>query len=311
MQVLFLVNPKAGGRGRVRTVDTALARFNEAGWQVITVRTRSMDHAAEEIVTAQDQGYDLLVIGGGDGSIHHLVQHLPIGTPDKPAGIPFGIVPLGSGNDFYRGVGAPMDPGAAADNIVNGSPVPIDIGLVEQINDDGSPRGARPIRFTNTAGIGIDSQTLALRERAPSWLSARYELLFLTTLIWMKPLRLTLEADSWSRELDGYWVLCCNNGTIGTGMKIAPEASFTDGLMDVVIVEKIPKMRFVVNLPKVFKGTHLNVKGFSVTKARSLIVRSTPDLRLAIDGDREFKPPARISILPGAVRLMTKNLGQR
>ena len=308
MKVLFLVNKNSGGRETGRSVERALKRFDEAGWPVITVRTGSPSEAERHIVSAEEQGYELLVIGGGDGSIHHLVQHLPLGKPDKPEGLPFGIIPLGSGNDFYRGIGAPLDPWAAADNIVNGTPTPIDIGLVEPIAKDGSLRSEKPIRFTNSAGIGIDSQTLATRARAPRFLSARYELLFLFTLIWMKPVKVKIEADKWSSEQEAYWILCCNNGTIGAGMKVAPEARFNDGLMDVVIVDKIPKMRFVVNLPKVFKGTHTSVKGFSVVQAQSLTIQAQPALSLAIDGDLEFKAPARVSIVPGAVRLMTKGL---
>jgi diacylglycerol kinase (ATP) len=308
MKVLFLINKNSGGRSLNQSIERALERFDEAGWQVITVRTGSTSEAEEHVTSAEEQGYELLVIGGGDGSIHHLVQHLPLGTPDKPVGLPFGVIPMGSGNDFYRGIGAPLDPWAAADNIVNGKPIPVDIGLAEPITKSGNLRDEKPIRFTNTAGIGIDSQTLVTRTKAPASLSARYELLFLLTLIWMKPLRVRIEADNWTKDQEAYWILCCNNGTIGTGMKIAPEAKFNDGLMDIVIVDKIPKMRFIVNLPKVFKGTHLSVKGFSVVQAKSLILQAEPDLNLAIDGDLEFKAPARVSILPGALRLMTRGL---
>jgi len=308
MNVLLLVNPHAGGRGNRRVLEIASARFRDAGWLITTVITETQEHAADLIRSAPSEGFDLLVIAGGDGSIHNLVQHLPISTRDRPEGIPFGIIPLGSGNDFYRGIGAPLDPLGAADNIVDGTPTPVDIGLIEAVNEDGSPRGEKPIRFTNTVGVGIDSQTLATRERLPAWFSARYELLFLLTLLWMRPMTMWLKAEEWERELQGYWILCSNTGYIGTGMHIAPEARLDDGLIDVVIIEKIPKMRFVMNLPKVFKGTHVNVKGFSMVQAKSLILRTRPDFRLAIDGDREFKPPARISILPGAVRLRTKVL---
>jgi diacylglycerol kinase (ATP) len=311
MQVLFIVNPNAGGRAGAKAIDTALARFDEANWQVITVRTKTVEEASDLITSAGQQGYELLVVGGGDGSIHHLIGHLPIGSPDKAAGIPFGIIPLGSGNDFYRGTGAPMDPWGAADNIVNGKDIPIDVGLVEPVNNDGSLRNEKPIRFTNTAGIGLDSQTLARREVSAPWLSARYDLLFLMTLAGLKPIHVTLETDDWVKELHAYWILCCNNGFIGTGMHVAPDAKINDGLMDVLIVEKISKIRFVVNLPKVFKGKHLNQPGLSVMRARSVILRSDPDFRMAIDGDREFKPPARISILKGAVRLRTKGLGEK
>lgn len=311
MRVLFLVNLKAGRRGDAKAVETALQRFEQAKWHVITVKTRSPEEAAEHIESAVDQEFELLVVGGGDGSIHHLVQHLPLGTEENPRGLPFGIIPLGSGNDFYRGIGAPMDAWGAAENIVEGTPTPIDVGLVEPLNPDGSRRGPKPVRFTNTAGIGLDSQTLATRERAPSWLSARYELLFLMTLAWMKPVRFELEFDGSARDFDGYWILCSNSGYIGTGMHIAPQARPDDGLMDVVLVERISKIRFVYNLPRVFKGTHLGEKGVSVVKTSSLVIRGRTDLRLAVDGDRTFAPPARITMLKGAVRLMTRSIKAR
>jgi diacylglycerol kinase (ATP) len=311
MRVLFIVNQNAGGSGSAKIIETALARFNEADWHVITTRTKSKHDADELITTAGEQGYDLLVIGGGDGSIHHLIGHLPLGTPDKPAGIPFGIIPIGSGNDFYRGTGAPMDPWGAADNIVNGTAVPIDVGLVEPLYDDGSPRSEKPIRFTNTAGMGLDSQTLELREKSPSWLSARYDLLFLMTLARLKPIKVVMESDEWRRELEAYWILCCNNGFIGTGMHVAPNAEIDDGLLDILVVGKLSKIRFVVNLPGVFKGKHIHQPGIEIIRTRSVILKSDPDFRLAIDGDREFKPPARISIIKGAVRLRTRPFGKQ
>jgi len=71
------------------------------------------------------------------------------------------------------------------------------------------------------------------------------------------------------------------------------------------VVDDVPKWRFVKNLPKVFKGTHIHEKGLSIRSARSVTVRSNPVIRFAIDGDREFESPARVSVLPGALRLMS------
>jgi diacylglycerol kinase (ATP) len=309
MKVFLLVNPKARGRGNVRAINVALERFAMAGWAVITVRTGSTDHASEVIRAAPADGFDLLIVAGGDGTVHNAVQHLPLGFPTHPSPLPLGIIPLGSGNDFYRGIGAPSDPLGAGENLVNGRPMPVDIGVVEPINEDGSLRDEPPIRFVNSAGIGIDSRTLATRLKAPRWLSDRYDLLFLLTLIWMKPMNYRLKAESWERNFPGYWVLCCNNGQIGTGMKIAPEARFDDGMLDVVTVERIPKWRFVRNLPKVFKGTHTDEKGFDVVKAKEVIVRSIPTVRVAADGDLVFRTPVRIRVLPGALTLWTSRLG--
>ncbi len=308
MKVLFLVNPYAGGKGNRAAVDIACSRFADAGWDTTTIRTESPDHSAELIGSAHENGYELLVVAGGDGTLLNTIQHLPLGSHENPSILPFGIIPLGSGNDFYRGTGAPRDPAGAAENIINGKPVPIDVGLCEPINDDGSPRDEKPVRFINTAGVGMDSQTLATREKAPSWLSARYEFLFLVTLIRMYPLEVTLETDEWNETVDAFWVLCCNNSHIGTGMQVAPDAKINDGLFDVLIIPKMPKIKFVMNLPKVFRGKHLEMKGVEIRRASNIVLKCKPGQRVAVDGDLEFPAPVRIRNLSGAVSLWASRL---
>lgn len=305
MKVFLLINPKARGRGSAHAVSVALQCFSKAGWDVATERSDSPSHAGELINAASGEGFDLLVVAGGDGTVHNAVQHLPLGSPTDPPPLPLGIIPLGSGNDFHRGIGAPSDPLGAAENIINGRPTPVDVGIVEAINEDGSLRDEPSVRFINTAGVGIDSQTLATREKAPKWLSDRYDLLFLLTLIWIKPLEYRLVTEHGKKDFAGYWVLCCNNGQIGNGMKIAPEARLDDGVLDVVTLSKIRKWRFVRTLPKVFSGTHTDEQGFDIAKAKEVTVRCSPALRVAADGDLVMRTPVRIRILPGALRVWT------
>jgi len=308
MKVLFLINPNAGGRGCERRIEIANRHFTGAGWNITTVVSETGDHASSLVHSAHGAGYDLLVLAGGDGTLHHAVQHLPIGSHENPSPLPFAIFPLGSGNDFYRGTGAAPDPDIAAENIINGIPVPIDIGVVEPLNDDGSLRDERHVHFINTAGVGMDSQTLATRENAPRFLSARYELLFLMTLARLYPLRVKITADDWNLDIDAYWILCCNNSFIGTGMNVAPAAKVNDGLFDVLVVRKIHKLKFIQYLPRIFKGTHLEVDGMEILRARELTLFCTPNQRVATDGDRSFNGPVRIRVLPGAVTLWTSRL---
>lgn len=307
MKVLFLVNPKAGGKGDQSKIEIANTHFAGAGWSVDTILTESIGHMSELIKTSRENGFELIVIGGGDGTLHEAAQTLASRVNDVPT-IPFAIFPLGSGNDLYRGIGAPITPDAAAKNIVDGKPIPVDVGIVEPLNEDGSLRTETPVIFTNTAGIGMDSQTLETREKSPSWLSARYEVCFLMTLAKMYPLSVHLKGDDWEETTDAYWILCCNNRFIGSGMKVAPDAKLDDGLMDVLIIEKMSKLKFIWNLPKVFKGTHLEMQGARIRRTRELFVKSDPIQHMALDGDRFFVTPSRIRILPGAVRLWTSML---
>jgi diacylglycerol kinase (ATP) len=305
MKVLFLINPNAGGRGNRTAVDLARERFVRAGWDVVPEFTGSPAHAAGLISSAHADGFELLVVAGGDGTVHCAVQHIPLGTHDNPSTLPLGIIPLGSGNDFYRGTGAPFDPGGAALNIIEGGNVPVDIGIVEPLSSDGSVRDETPVRFINSAGAGIDSQTLATREKAPAFLSARYEILFLITLLTLKPLAVRLEADDWTIERELNMVLCCNNGWFGSGMRVAPDAKIDDGRFDVLIIDKMPKWKFAINLPKVFKGTHLEMDGVEIRPTTTLTIHCKPQQRVATDGDRAYATPVRIRLIPCGATLRT------
>ena len=305
MKVLFLVNPHAGGKANQHKVEIANAHFEDAGWDVTTKRTESGEHAELLVISAIDEGYDLLVVAGGDGTLHHLVQHLPVGSLEEPSTLPFAIFPLGSGNDFYRGLGSSREPNEAAQNIVEGTAVPIDVGIVEPIHEDGSLRDENPVLFLNTAGVGMDSQTLATREKSPSWLSARYELVFLMTLARLTHVSANLKADDWDLNLDAYWILACNSPYIGSGMHVAPGALINDGLMDVLLIPKMSKLQFIMNLAKVFKGKHLEMKGVEIRKTNSMILKCKPEQRMALDGDLEFSSPAKISIIPKGLILWT------
>lgn len=305
MKVLFLINPHAGGRGNRKAVDFARNRFDGAGWKVVSEFTDTPEQARDLASSAHDDGFELLVLAGGDGTLHHAVQHIPLGSVDNPSPLPIAIFPLGSGNDFFRGTGAPRDPEAAVNNIIEGRPVPIDIGLVEPLNDDGSLRDEKPVRFVNTAGVGIDSQTLATREKAPKLFSARYEILFLVTLFSLYPLDVRIDADEWSIERKVNMVLCCNNGWFGTGMNVAPGAKIDDGRFDVLIIDRMPKWKFAVNLHKVFRGTHLEMEGVEIRPATSLTIHCKPEQRVATDGDRAYPTPVRIRNIPGGMTLRT------
>jgi len=302
MKVLFLVNPNAGGKANAVAVETSCAVFDSAGWDVDTVRTESPEHAEDQLKAAPGNGYELIVVAGGDGTLFHLVQHIPIGKLDD---VPFGLIPLGSGNDFYRGLGAQRDFKSAAESIVNGKIVDVDIGLVEHIDKDGNLTGGDTVRFINTAGIGMDSQTLVTRKNAPDWLSARYELCFLMTLPKLYPLKVKIDAGDWELDTDAFWILCCNNSHIGSGMQVAPDAKTNDGLIDILIIPKMSKFSFVMNMMKVFKGTHLSIKGIEIRRAKSINLFCEPNQVVACDGDRTFEGPVRVSILKGAVRMKT------
>ncbi len=96
-----------------------------------------------------------------------------------------------------------------------------------------------------------------------------------------------------------------NSRAYGGGMFVAPEAMLDDGLLDIVVSERTSKLRFLANLPRVFKGTHVDLPEVRVFRAASVTVSADRPFTMYADGDPIGELPVRVSTLPGAVTVIT------
>ena len=187
---------------------------------------------------------EIVAAMGGDGLTGAVAGELRDG-----AGV-LAVLPGGRGNDFARKLGIPADPVAAC-ALLRGAERRIDLAAV----------GGRTYLGILSAGPGLRRQPA--RQREPRCRSAPrvYAYAALRALATWKPARWTVTVDGETREFDGYCVAVSNSGVYGSGMYLVPDAELDDGLLDVVLVEDVPKRRYLANLPKVFKGTHLDEPG--------------------------------------------------
>lgn len=127
----------------------------------------------------------------------------------------------------------------------------------------------------------------------------------LRALLGWRPARFTLRFDGDSaRTFTGYTVAAANSKSYGGGMVIAPDASLTDGRLDVVLVGDVPKLRFLRLLPTVFKGEHVKQPGVEVVRAAEITVEADRPFTVYADGDPIAQLPATIRIRPGAVKVL-------
>ncbi len=173
---------------------------------------------------------------------------------------PLGIIPGGRGNDLARVLGIPDDPAAAVAVLAAGETRRIDVGE------------ANGKRFLGIVSVGFDSECNRLANEDDFMRSNLvYAYAALRTLLSWKPARFTIRSRRASgTALSGYSVSVANNSAFGGGMRIAPDAELDDGLFDVVTVGEVGKLRFVANLPKVFKGTHVDEDEVRVFRASRL-----------------------------------------
>ena len=123
-KLLLIVNPVSGKKMAKRYMMKMINRFDEAGYSVTACCTQKNKNAYD-ITLSRGAGFDLIVCVGGDGTLKETVA----GVMKLGKDIPLGFIPLGSTNDFAKSLGIPIDVSDAVDAIINGTPMPVDMGV--------------------------------------------------------------------------------------------------------------------------------------------------------------------------------------
>ena len=285
--IALIVNPKAGG-GRARKVLPEAERaLRSRGLECRTELTTGLEHGISVAREAAEAG-EVPVVMSGDGLIGQIGGALA-GTQS-----PMGIMPAGRGNDLARVLGIPNDIGEAAAIIAAGKWREIDVG----------ESGGR--RFLGIASFGFDSDANRIANEVRV---VRGNLVYLyaalRALVAWRPASFELTLDGEQVRFRGYGVAVANSKAYGGGMYVAPGAELDDGLFDVVWMEEVSKLRFLFGvLPRAFKGTHVGFDEVTARRAREVEIAADRPFTVYADGDPLVDIPARVTILPRALRVL-------
>ncbi|MHB1538469.1 MAG: diacylglycerol/lipid kinase family protein [Solirubrobacteraceae bacterium] len=293
--VTLIVNPAAGGGRAGRLARAVEQRLRTHGLVVDSTVADSVEHACAASVEAAATGQTVALLGG-DGLIGAVADAVRVHEHAT-----LGVLPCGSGNDLARVLGIPSDPLAACAVVASGQRVPLDLG---ELRCDGQERGRA---FVGIASFGFDSDANAYANEAPRALRSRiYAYGALRALVGWRPARFELELDGWQRlSFAGYSVGVANSSTYGGGMRAVPAARLDDGRLDVVYVEEMSRLRFLLRiLPKVFSGAHVRERGVHERSARELEIDADRRFVVYADGDAIGALPARVTALPAAIGVL-------
>ncbi|MEE8120364.1 MAG: diacylglycerol kinase family protein, partial [Anaerolineales bacterium] len=262
------VNPTSG-RGTAGEAVPELDRFlREHNMEFDLVLTERPEHAVELAKQAALDGFDVVVVAGGDGTANEVINGLMLAKKAGAEGVAMGVIAIGRGNDFAFGVNVPPGLEEGCRVLVEDSRTSMDVGLV---TGGLYPEGRY---FGNGVGIGFDAvvgfEALKMT-RLHGFLSYIVAAVKTIFLYYQAPL-VRIEFDGQTMDKYTLMVSIMNGRRMGGGFMMAPESAIDDGLLDLCIAEQVSKARIFALIPRFMAGTQASQPSIQTGRTSSIAV---------------------------------------
>ena len=287
-KIVFVVNPISGTQGKKAILKSVEERLDKAVYDYRIVETQYAGHATEIAAEAVKEGVHVVVAIGGDGTINEIARSL---THTDTA---LGIIPCGSGNGLARHLRIPMDSKDAIDILNKGYQVCIDYG---KIND---------IPFFCTCGVGFDAfVSLKFADSGKRGLLTYLENTLHESLTY-QPETYEIENEEGTVKHKAFLIACGNASQYGNNAYIAPQASLTDGLMDVTILEPFTVLDVPTLSFQLFNKTIDQNSCIKTMRTKKIKIRRNNPGVFHFDGDPVMGGEnLEVEIVPRALNVVT------
>lgn len=293
MKFIVIVNPFSGKKQGLEIFDKIKQKFDSKNIDLTLIRTEFPGHAERIIKECNFENYNGILMIGGDGTFHEIVNGM-FNRRDKKK-IPIGIIPGGTGNSFMLDLGI-IDPNDAVDRILLNKTRFVDIIKLDM---------GQTVKYSiNLVGWGMITD-IGLTAENLRWMgNARYTISAIIHIFFKNDRKAKFEVNG-KRSVNNYmFVIGCNSINVGKGMRMAPKAKLDDGLMDIIVVDSnISRLRLLAVLPKLFKGTHIDEPEVQYYQSKKFSLIPDNDDSLIIDGEMIGKTPIVAEIIPGSVEI--------
>jgi diacylglycerol kinase (ATP) len=282
MRILLLENPRSGTAARRRRSRKLQSALKARGARVDVESPASAEAMRERAARARLSEHDVLMVSGGDGTLHAVVNGLVrVAREDRP---PLALLPLGRGNDFAFELGIRSGK-ETLEALASGSRRLVDLGRTEA--------GV----FLGVAGAGFDAKA-ARRAHDTPFLSGSllYSYAVVRTVLDFRPLAARVRYEGGAYEGAITFAAVGNTSRYGGGMRIAPEASIDDGLLDLCLVRAIPRGTLLRMFPTVFSGRHLSHPSVTYVRTPFVEIETEEPAEVFADGEYLQSTPVRIEV---------------
>ena len=259
------------------------------GYETSAFATAGADDAKKEARRCTKDGFELLVVAGGDGTVYEVIN----GISDLMMRPKIAIIPAGTSNDFAKAMGVSSNIEGAMDIIEKGKLCEVDVG---QVNEH---------YFINIAGGGsLTEITYEVQSKSKTILGKyAYHLKGIEKLPDFKPFRMEIELPEQKIETEAMMFLVANSNIVGGFTKLAPYASVTDGLLDVIVLKKSNIAHLIAVLSKLMRGQHIFDEHILHFQTAKMSIKTDPEVKLNLDGEYGGVCPCDFKVLPKHLRV--------
>jgi len=309
MKTLVVINPRSAGGKTGRTAQSIARRLADVTGPLTVAMTNAPMDAARITSHALRDGYERVVAVGGDGTINEVVNgFFHNGLPINPEA-EFALLDVGTGGDFRKTFEIDAGFDASLERIAEGRVRRIDVGRLSYVSEEGKT-GSR--HFANIASFGMSGDVMHRVNRAKrvKRLLGRFVYTWGSIVSLFsykaKPVRLKVDA-AFDDVVSVSTCAVCNGQFFGGGMRVAPDASPDDGLLDVVVIGDAPKREILTSMKQIYSGQHVGSPHVKVFRGKSVI--ATPveatggnPVFIEVDGETPGQLPAMFEVMPKAIK---------
>lgn len=288
--VRLIYNPVSGQASFKNNLDYLIERFQKEGKQIIPYRTESSEDAFKAAYNLEEDQYERVLVAGGDGTIHQVIN----GLMQKGIDILLGIIPAGTANDVANYLGLPRNIKEICDVLTGDNFLETDLGFVNNRY------------FINIASAGLLTDVSQKTEIVVKNNLGRlaYYLKGLEQLPRFYSININLESPEFSYDGNVFLFLVMNGKSAGGFPKVAPLAQMNDGLLDVILFKPASLPEVVSLFIKVVKGEHLASPQIIYFQTNSLKISCHEDLLTDLDGEKGPDFPLEIKCLPKKLKIL-------
>jgi len=288
----MIINPHAGKKRGMATAKSAIEKLKEHNIDVEMLISQKQGDSITIAENVDINNYDGILTVGGDGTLFEVINGLLKNNLDIK--IPIGQIPVGTGNSFIKDLGI-NNLEDSIRVIIEGKTKAVDLGEFSY------SKGKH--FFINLLGTGFVSNVAYRARKYKIFGSLSYIFGVLEEVVVLKSTKIEITIDGKLFEREAVFTEICNSRYTGGDMLMAPNAKIDDGLLDIVILNKVSRRKLLSLFPLLFKGEHIMDDAVEVFTGKNISLKSDKKLVLTPDGETFGETPIEVVIHPGKIEM--------